>query len=58
MIPTSRPAISVIMLVGTNCANAQGVLDALSLQGCSDDLLEIVVFNGANQSVASLGMPT
>jgi hypothetical protein len=55
---TICPAISVVMIVGTNRENAQGVLDLLSLQGCSNDLLEIVVFNGANQSVASLGMPT
>ena len=36
------------MLVGTNRANAQGVLDALSRQSCADDLLEIVVFDCAD----------
>jgi len=45
------------MLVGTNRANAQGVLDALSLQGCSDDLLEIVVFDCANETFPALQIP-
>ena len=42
------------MLVGTNRANAQGVLDALSRQSCADDVLEIVVFDCANESVPAL----
>ena len=57
MDQTIRPAISVVMIVGTNRENAQGVLDALSLQGCSDDLLEIVVFDCADASVPALQMP-
>ena len=57
MDQTIRPAISVVMIVGTNRENAQGVLDALSLQGCSDDLLEIVVFDCADASVTALQIP-
>jgi glycosyltransferase involved in cell wall biosynthesis len=53
----SRPAISVVMLVGTNRANAQGVLDALGRQSCADDLLEIVVFDCADESVPALQIP-
>lgn len=53
----SRPAISVVMLVGTNRANAQGVLDALGRQSCADDLLKIVVFDCAEDSVPALTMP-
>lgn len=45
MIPNARPAISVVMIVGTNRLNAQGVLDALGRQSCPEDLLEIVVFD-------------
>ena len=36
---TKRPAISVVMIVGTNRENAQGVLDALSLQARAHELL-------------------
>jgi hypothetical protein len=43
MVQASRPAISVVMIVGTNRENAQGVLDALGRQSCVDDLLEIIV---------------
>ena len=54
----ARPAISVVMIVGTNRVNAQGVLDALSRRCCPDDLLEIVVFDCAAESEPSLKMPT
>jgi hypothetical protein len=53
-----RPAISVVMIVGTNRTNAQGVLEALNRQSCSDDLLEIVVFDCAADSVPALIMPS
>ena len=58
MVKASRPAISVIMIVGTNRENAQGVLDALGRQSCADDLFEIVVFDSAESSVPALEMPT
>ena len=54
----SRPEISVVMIVGTNRTNAQGVLDALDRQSCSDDLLEIVVFDCADTSVPNLVFPS
>jgi hypothetical protein len=54
----ARAAISEVMIVGTNRANAQGVLDALGRQSCPDDLLEIVVFDCADDSVPALQMPT
>ena len=57
MDQTFRPAISVVMVVGTNRENAQGVLDALKRQTCPDDLLEIVVFDSAETSVPALQMP-
>lgn len=46
------------MVVGTNRVNAQGVLDSLSLQTCADNLLEVVVFDCAEESVPVLKMPT
>jgi hypothetical protein len=52
-----RPAISVVMIVGTNRENAQGVLDALDLQSCPDDFLEIVVFDCADASARELEIP-
>jgi hypothetical protein len=58
MHASSRPAISVVMIVGTNRENAQGVLDALGRQSCPDDLLEIVAFDCAEASVPALEMPT
>jgi hypothetical protein len=54
----SHSEISVVMIVGTNRENAQGVLDALGRQSCVDDLLEIVVFDSAESSVPALEMPT
>lgn len=57
MLEGDRPAISVVMLVGTNRANAQDVLDTLGRQSCADDLLEIVVFDCADESVPALQMP-
>jgi hypothetical protein len=48
---------SVVMIVGTNRANAKGVLDALNPKSCVDDLLEIVVFDCADASVPALQMP-
>jgi len=57
MLQPARPAIAVVMIVGTNRANAQGVLDALRRQSCADDLLEIVVFDCADASVPALQMP-
>ena len=53
----SQLGLSVVMIVGTNRANAQGVLDALNRQSCADDLLEIAVFDCANSSVPVLQMP-
>jgi hypothetical protein len=58
MHASSRPTISVVMIVGTNRENAQGVLDALGRQSCPDDLLEIVAFDCAEASVPALEMPT
>ena len=54
----SHQELSVVMTVGTNRANAQGVLDALGRQSCSDDLLEIVVFDCAEDSVQALNFST
>ena len=54
----SQPELSVVMIVGTNRANAQGVLDALNQQSCADDLLEIVVFNCAADPVQALNFST
>ena len=53
----SHPEISVVIIVGANRANAQGVLDALNRQSCADDLLEIAVFDCADASVPALQMP-
>lgn len=58
MAGNARPSISIVMIVGTNRSNAQGVLDALSRQSCPDDLLEIVVFDCAEESVPALKMPS
>ncbi len=57
MNPFPLPSISVVMIVGTNRENAQGVLDALQSQSCADGLLEIVVFDCAEASVPALKMP-
>ena len=46
------------MMVGTNRIKAQGVLDALARQSCPDDLLEIVAFDCADDSVSALQMPS
>ena len=54
----SHQELSVVMTVGTNRANAQGVLDALNQQSCADDLLEIVVFDCAEDSVQALNFST
>ena len=54
----SHPELSVVMIVGTNRANAQGVLDALNRQSCADDFLEIVVFDCAADPVQALKIST
>jgi hypothetical protein len=57
MLQTNRAAISVVMIVGTNRVNAQGVLDALARQTCPDAVLELVVFDCAALSVPALETP-
>ena len=54
----SIPSLSVVMLVGACRRTAQRVLDALDRQTCADDALEIVVFDCAESTVPSLGMPS
>lgn len=57
MVQGPRPAILAAMIVGTNRENAQGVLGALDRQSCAAELLEIIVFDGAETSVPVLEMP-
>lgn len=54
----SHPELSVIMFVGTNRLNAQGVLNALNQQSCADNLLEIVFLDSAADPVHSLNFST
>jgi hypothetical protein len=56
MFQNARPAISVVMIAGSNRTNAKGVLNSLDRQSCSDDFLQVVAFDCAHEVVPACRM--
>jgi hypothetical protein len=58
MVANEYPALSVVMIAGTCRRSAQRVLDAIDRQTCTDDALEVVVFDCGDPSFEPLRMPS